>query len=208
MNNPEEPADRLWNSYCQIFRDFDDFTLARWLSQTLSQFEGGLLRLSHPLVGTYRLAASVASDRQIWFKRLVTVPANYAVADCCQTPLLPMITRDVHESGLICIHCNETAIGSNHLPADSKSQLIDWARQYAEYHEVAHWDDRRKGTEEHYGKELEKAAQQASQLMAAAASDIFPALLEQFPSVVWEDHDECLSVRPDEIEPDQESSGI
>jgi hypothetical protein len=31
------------------------------------------------------------------------------------------------------------------------------------------------------------------------AHEIVPHLLEQFPAVVWEDQDECLEVRPEDI---------
>src|ERR1035437_6976569 len=51
----DSPLDSLWQEYGRTFRDWDDLTLARWLAQTLGQFEGRAWRLSHPLVGAYRL---------------------------------------------------------------------------------------------------------------------------------------------------------
>jgi len=57
--NPESPLDLLWKEYSLIFREFDDLTLARWLAQTLGQLEGKAWRLSHPLLGAYRLAAEL-----------------------------------------------------------------------------------------------------------------------------------------------------
>ncbi|MGO8765363.1 MAG: hypothetical protein ACLQSR_09570 [Limisphaerales bacterium] len=36
----------------------------------LGQLEGKSWRLSHPLIGAYRLAAQLGHDRQIWQKRL------------------------------------------------------------------------------------------------------------------------------------------
>ena len=61
---PESPLDKLWKEYGRVFHDFDDLTLARWLAQTLGQLEGRAWRLSHPLLGAYRLAAQIAHDRQ------------------------------------------------------------------------------------------------------------------------------------------------
>src|SRR5689334_16037099 len=75
--NPESPLDVLWKEYSAVFREFDDLTLARWLAQTLGQIEGKAWRLSHPLLGAYRLAAQLGHERQIWFKRLATPPAAY-----------------------------------------------------------------------------------------------------------------------------------
>ncbi|MEI7535426.1 MAG: hypothetical protein WCK57_13745, partial [Verrucomicrobiae bacterium] len=54
------PLDSLWTEYGRTFATWDDITLARWLAQTLGQLEGRVWRLSHPLVGAYRLAAQVA----------------------------------------------------------------------------------------------------------------------------------------------------
>src|SRR6185312_698882 len=36
----DSPLDQLWNEYGQVFREFDDLTLARWLAQTLGQLSG------------------------------------------------------------------------------------------------------------------------------------------------------------------------
>src|ERR1041385_8195194 len=104
------PLDSLWQEYARVFRDFDDLTLARWLAQTLGQLEGRAWRLSHPLVGAYRLAAQIAHDRQIWLKRLATIPAAYTESPCCRAPLLPLLTRDVKDAGLACQHCGSTAV--------------------------------------------------------------------------------------------------
>ena len=75
--NPESPLDLLWKEYGLVFRDFDDLTLARWLAQTLGQIAGKAWRLSHPLLGAYRLAAQLGHERQIWSKRLATPPSAY-----------------------------------------------------------------------------------------------------------------------------------
>jgi hypothetical protein len=73
----DSPLDRLWQEYGRAFQEWDDLTLARWLAQTLGELEGRAWRLSHPLVGAYRLAAQLAHDRQVWFKRLATPPAAF-----------------------------------------------------------------------------------------------------------------------------------
>ena len=85
----DAPLDQLWKEYSQGFRDFDDLTLARWLAQTLGQLEGKTWRLSHPLLGAYRLAAQLAHERQIWHQRLVAPPPAYpnrpaAARRCCR----------------------------------------------------------------------------------------------------------------------------
>src|SRR2546422_9877040 len=103
--NPESPLDLLWKEYSLVFRDFDDLTLARWLAQTLGQIEGKTWRLSHPLLGAYRLAAQLAHERQIWFKRLANPPAAYSESPCGRAPRLPLLTREGGEAGLICQHC-------------------------------------------------------------------------------------------------------
>ena len=65
----ESPLDSLWKEYGRAFQDWDDLTLARWLAQTLGELEGRAWRLSHPLVGAYRLGAQLAHDRQILLAR-------------------------------------------------------------------------------------------------------------------------------------------
>src|ERR1051326_6671614 len=109
-NLSESPQDRLWKEYSTVFREFDDLTLARWLAQTLGQLEGKTWRLSHPLLGAYRLAAQLGHERQIWLKRLTTPPAAYTESPCCRAPMLPLLTRDVCDTGLICQHCNDTLV--------------------------------------------------------------------------------------------------
>ena len=116
MPEPDSPFDLLWKEYSLVFREFDELTLARWMAQTLGQFEGKVWRLSHPLMGAYRLAAQVAHERQTWFKRLATPPQAYPESPCCRAPMLPLLTREVQESGLICQHCNETLVPFDELP--------------------------------------------------------------------------------------------
>src|SRR6266481_4281184 len=138
-NFSESPFDRLWREYSAVFRDFDDLTLARWLAQTLGQLQGKAWRLSHPLLGAYRLAAQLAHERQIWLKRLTNPPQSYAESPCCRAPMLPLLTRDVTEAGLICQHCSDTLVAFDEIPTGLQGELEAWAKQYAPVHAVAHW---------------------------------------------------------------------
>ena len=143
-SDAESPLDLLWKEYSLVFRDFDDTTLARWLSQTLGQLEGKVWRLSHPLLAAYRLASQLAHERQIWLKRLANPPQAYAESPCCRAPALPLLTRDVGETGLICQHCNETLLPFDELPDAVRTELEGWAERYGPVHAVAHWDDRQR----------------------------------------------------------------
>ena len=197
--NAESPLDLLWKEYGLVFRDFDDLTLARWTAQTLGQFEGKAWRLSHPLLGAYRLAAQLAHERQIWFKRLATPPAAYPESTCCRAPMLPLLTRDVREAGLICQHCNETLVPFEEIPDPVRGELEAWASQYAPVHAVAHWDDSQRKSCGDYNRAFEKAAKNAEQLLVQAGGPLAAGLLEFYPTVVWEDQDECLEVRPEDV---------
>ncbi len=198
-SDPESPLDLLWTEYSHAFRDYDDLTLARWMAQTLGQLEGKAWRLSHPLVGAYRLAAEVAHDRQIWLKRLATPPAAYPESACCRAPLLPLLTRDVGETGLVCQHCNETAVPFDELPDDLRADVKQWALEYAPVHAVAHWDERQRKQAGNYDQAVEEAAQQAQRLLVRAGTNLAREALESYPTIIWEDHDECLDVRPEDV---------
>jgi len=195
----DSPLDRLWDEYALPYRDFDDLTLARWMSQTLAQLEGRVWRLSHPLFGAYRLAAQVARERHLTLRNLVTLPSNYPEAACCGAPLLPLLTRDVLESGLICQHCNETAVALDDFPASLLEPVRAWAGEYAPIHQVAHWDDRQRKSAKSYDRAYEGAAQDAEKLLTQAGSQLAPRFLEHFPTLIWEDQDECLEVRPEDV---------
>ena len=199
-NFSDAHLDKLWKEYSAVFRDFDDMTLARWMAQTLGQLNGRVWRASHPLVGAYRLAAMTAHDRQIWLKRLVTTPAAYGEAPCCRAPLLPLLTRDVLESGLVCQHCGETCVPFDEIPSELQSSIQTWVEEYEPVHEVAHWDDRQRKRGGNYDDQLEDAATKAERLLGEAGTKIAPKLLDHFPAVVWEDQDECLGVRPEDVE--------
>src|ERR1051325_4709286 len=197
--NPESSLDLLWKEYGLAFKDFDDLTLARWLAQTLGQLAGKTWRLSHPLLGAYRLAGQLGHERQIWLKRLTTPPAAYTESPCCRAPMLPLLTRDVCDTGLICQHCNDTLVAVDDIAAALRTDLETWANQYSPVHAVAHWDDRQRKSAGDYDRAYEKAAKEAEALLARAGGQLAPKLLEFYPAVVWEDQDECLEVRPEDV---------
>src|SRR4029077_15501987 len=120
-------------------------------------FEGKAWRLSHPLLGAYRLAAQLANERQIWFKRLATPPAAYAESSCCRAPALPLLTRDVREAGLICQHCNETLLPFDEMAESLRAELDAWAALYSTVHAVAHWDDAQRKSSGDYDRAYEQA---------------------------------------------------
>ena len=198
--NPDAPLDLLWKEYSLGFRDFDDLTLARWLTQTLGQLAGRTWRLSHPLLGAYRLAARLAHERQIWLQRLVTPPPAYSESACCRAPMLPLLTRDVHDAGLICQHCSETLVPFEDIPAVLQGELEAWSAEYGPVHAVAHWDDRQRKAAGDYDHAYESAAEEAERLLAQAGRQLAPKLLEFYATAVWEDQDECLEVRPEDVQ--------
>jgi hypothetical protein len=195
----DSSIDHLWREYTKVFRDWDDLTLARWMAQTLGQLEGRAWRLNHPLMSCYRLTSEIAHSRGLKLSRLATVPVAYGVAECCGQPLLPLLSRDVVESGLVCQHCGGTAVRFEDLPENLKPALRDWAERYAPVHEVAHWEDKQRKSSRNYDKAFEDAALKAEKLLLESANDLAPRLLRQYPVVVWEDQDECLDVRPEDV---------
>jgi len=197
--NPESPLDLLWKEYGLVFRDFDDLTLARWLAQTLGQIAGRAWRLSHPLLGAYRLAAQLGHERQIWSKRLATPPSAYTESPCCRAPTLPLLTRDVKDAGLICQHCNDTLVSFDEIPSALRADLEAWASEYAPVHSVAHWDDRQRKGAGNYDSAFENAANSAETLLARAGTRLAPKFLDFYPALIWEDQDECLEVRPEDV---------
>jgi len=198
-SDPEAPLDQLWKEYSLAFRDFDDLTLARWLAQTLGQLEGKVWRLSHPLLGAYRLAAQLGQEKHIWLKRLANPPPAYTESSCCRAPVLPLLTRDVRETGLVCQHCSETLVPFEEIAPGVRSQLENWAIEYAGVHGVAHWDDDQRKKAGDYDRAFEKAAEEAEALLARGGRELAPKLLEYYPAVVWEDQDDCLEVRPEDV---------
>jgi len=173
----ESAIDRLWQEYGQVFQDFDDLSLARWMAQTLGQLRGRSWRVSHPLIGTYRLAAQTAEPRQIWLKKLASPPAEYAPAPCCRAPLLPLLTRDVLESGLVCQHCSGTATPFEDLPEPLQHDLRAWAEAYEPVHAVAHWEEEERKADPNYDQAFENAAREAEELLTRLGQDLAPKLL-------------------------------
>jgi hypothetical protein len=195
----ESLPDRLWKEYSLAFKDFDALTLARWLAQTLGQLQGRIWRFSHPLIGTYRLASELAHSNQIWLKRLANVPAGFAPAPCCRAPTLPLFSRDILQSGLVCQHCSETLVPFDELPADLQPPVQRWADDYAAVHAVAHWDDHQRKSVADYDQACDEAATKAETLLAFAAGQLLPRFLDHYPAILWEDQDECLEVLPEDI---------
>ena len=197
---PDSPLDRLWKEYGNEFQPLDDLTLSRWMAQTLGQLQGRGWRLSHPLMGLYRLLGQLGHDRGVWLKRLASPPGGYLEASCCRAPLLPLFTRDVVESGLLCQHCGETAVPWDEIPEAIQEPIRNWSSDYAAIHGIAHWDDAQRRRCSNYDEELERAAKKAELLLAGARDKLVPLLLDHYSTLVWEDHDECLEVRPEDIE--------
>jgi hypothetical protein len=195
----DSPYDLLWREYSRVFQEFDDLTLARWLAQTLGQMEGKVWRHSHPLLVAYRLAAQVGHDQQIWHKRLAHAPSAYQDSPCCRAPMLPLLTREVAEAGLICEHCGETLVPFEEISEGIRAELGEWAAKYAPVHAVAHWDDRQRKGVANYDRAYENAADEAEVLLGQAGSQLAHKLLDSFAAVVWEDQDDCLEVRPEDV---------
>lgn len=197
--SPDSAFDHLWKEYSVAFREFDDLTLARWSCQTLGQLQERAWRLSHPLLGSYRLAAQEAHERQIWQKRLATIPMAYSAAPCCGAPLLPLLTRDIVDAGLVCVHCAETCVPFEDLAEEIRAHLSAWAEEYAPVHAVAHWDDLKRKSCGNYDRKFEEAACHAEQLLSKAGKELVPLILSDYPTIVWEDQDDCLEVSPEDI---------
>jgi hypothetical protein len=64
---------------------------------------------------------------------------------------------------------------------------------------VAHWDDRQRKAAGDYDQALETAARQAEQLLLHLGQVLAPSMLEFYPTIIWEDQDECLEVRPEDV---------
>ena len=80
-----------------------------------------------------------------------------------------------------------------------QSELEAWASEYGPVHAVAHWDDRQRKAARNYDRAFENAAKEAERMLAKAGRTLAPKLLEFYPALVWEDQDECLEVRPEDV---------
>ena len=201
---PMDPFNLLLDEYAQTFRAWDDERLLRWLVQTLGQLYGEIWRLSHPLVMACRLAGGVAYERQLWLRGHVLWPEDYPRSTCCQAPLTPLFTRDILHSGLLCLHCNQTAVPFEQLPRRIQAEIRQWARAYQEIHAVAHWPEEQRRQVDDYEEVYEQAASEAEEMLRAVRLQILPRLARRFPILIWEDSDECLDVWPEDVLLDEE----
>ena len=80
-----------------------------------------------------------------------------------------------------------------------QKEIRPWTEKYLSVHAVAHWDDAQRKREGNYQTRLDEAAEQAEELLAVAGRQVVPLLLESYPAVVWEDQDDCLEVRPEDV---------
>ena len=192
-------TDPVWKEYGEVFRSLDDFTLARWMAQTLGQIRGRVMRVSHPLVVTYRLAADLARERNIWQMRLVDAPHGYYLSPCCSAPFLPRFHRDVIETGLLCEHCWETLVPLDCLPNSLETRSVEWCRLYHRVHAVAHWDSAKQQALDNYEKKRKEAVGRAISLMLKLKAQLLPRFVEHYPAILWDDQDECLGIEPDDI---------
>ena len=85
------------------------------------------------------------------------------------------------------------------IPAELRADIESWARQYEPVHAVAHWDDRQRRNAGNYDAAYENAAEQAEKMLVRAGKELVPKLLDSYPAAVWEDQDECLEVRPEDV---------
>ena len=100
---------------------------------------------------------------------------------------------------MICQHCSETLIAFEDLPAELQPDVRAWAEEYEPVHAVAHWEDRQRQSAPDYDQSYDDAAEEAEKLLARAGSQLLPKFLDHFSAIVWEDQDECLEVRPEDI---------
>jgi hypothetical protein len=110
-----------------------------------------------------------------------------------------LITRDIIESGLICQHCSDTCVPWDEVPAELQSVVRPWAEEYGPVHEIAHWEEDQRGDARRFDDKLETAARAAERILGTLGTRVAPSFLEYYPAVVWEDQDECLEVRPEDI---------
>jgi len=97
------------------------------------------------------------------------------------------------------MHCHATLISFSEIPTEHRLALDQWAAAYHPVHQVAHWTEDRQKAVPSYEQAYENAAQNAESMLVRAGSILAPAMLDICPSVIWEDHDECLEVRPEDI---------
>ncbi len=99
----------------------------------------------------------------------------------------------------MCLHCTETLVQPEDIPQELQNAVREWADEYAPVHAVAHWDDDQQKAARNYDRAYEDAAVKAEKLLAFAGRELTPRFLEHYAAVVWEDHDECLEVEPEDV---------
>jgi hypothetical protein len=50
-----------------------------------------------------------------------------------------------------------------------------------------------------YDDAYENAAKQAEKLLAKSGRELAPKFLDSYAAIIWEDQDECLEVRPEDL---------
>ena len=196
----DSPLDQLWNEYGQVFREFDDLTLARWLAQTLGQLGGKAWRWSHPL--DRRVPARRASRPRS--PDLVQTPGDRRPPHIWNRPAAarPCFPFSRATSARPASFASIAATRLFRSTKFRKPSAATWKTgrlQYAPVHAVAHWDDRQRKGAGNYDRAYEQAAKEAEALLARAGQQLAPRMLEFYPAVVWEDQDECLEVRPEDV---------
>jgi len=182
-------------------KSWDDLSLVRWLNQTLGQLYERGWRASHPLVVAYRLGSTVAHQRDLWNRRTFSFNDNYAPANCCGAPAIPFVTFEVSTHGIYCSCCGEVLVPLDELPGNMSLSFKDWGRAYDAIHQVAHWTDAERKHCGDYNKALDQACEKAVPLLARLGYELVPPLLARFPTLFWEDSDNCLDVIPEDIRP-------
>ncbi len=191
--------DHLWEEHRKWLDDYDDLTLVRMRSQILSQMCGGVWRLSHPLVGMHRLVSRTLNKRGTHIQWIQSIPSGYTEAACCGAPLVPLITRDLVEGGIYCEACGQTALHLADLPPEVSFSFRRWAESYATVHDVAHMSEEEVATAKDYEADFQAAAEQAEDELMFLGTTILPHCVSAFSCIVWQDHDECLRIWPEDL---------
>ena len=63
-----------------------------------------------------------------------------------------------------------------------------------------HWNDTERKRAGNYDRKMEDAAVAVEELLRRAGRELMPKFMNHYPAIIWEDQDECLEVRPEDIE--------
>ena len=85
------------------------------------------------------------------------------------------------------------------IAAVLQPDLRAWAESYRPVHAVAHQEDPQPTFTPGREHSLETAAREAEKLLAVMGQQIAPRFLDWYPVIIWEDQDECLEVRPEDL---------